>query len=202
MALSCNNCDREAKFGMLCDHCFGRVQRALDGDGSDNPTFGLSWAAYVRVVKEHGGRLMTAEVEGKPRGFESGFLIAPAILQLDALDCLLELLPIAGGDAKRWVSVVEGAADAMQFANRSHAFRRRHELAEPDRRLKPARWRCPNEHCQTINPNPELLVVQPRPNGDGATERMVQCAFCAHTLSMTDALRLAAEEEWRHEKVS
>lgn len=190
-----------ARFGLLCASHYGRVERALNGDTStDDLTFRLDWPAYSRIVIEHDGRLVTPEVEGSPVGFES---VVPSLVMvkdaINSIERFLLSLTVAGGHLQSWVSRIEWVDDAIAFTQASNGFRRNHPVSERDRLLHPTRWRCPNEHCRVVNPDPELLVIAPRVQGDGVSERSVQCAFCGHVLSMGEALRLAEEEKWRHE---
>lgn len=193
----------EAKFGFLCPSHFGRVQRALDGDeSSDDFTFKLGWPSFTRIIIAHGGRMVMPELEGNPGGFES--TVPGMVMVRDAIDTVeaeLFTLSLAGGDLKQWICRDEWAVDALAFARKSYTFRCAHPISERDRRMKPSHWRCPSEHCRVVNPDPELLVIQPRQVGGVVSERAVQCAFCGHVLSMDEAVRLATEEQWRNERL-
>lgn len=197
------SCGYEARQGLLCEFGFTSVDNAVNGDSSsDDPTFQLAWPVFSRIVLKH-GRMVAPELEGRLRGFESAMLFRASRARIEELDGLLVSLACAGGDVLRWVSTVAGVEDALQFRRESRRFRRLNPLAEPDRVLRPSRWRCPNPRCNSLQPDvdPELLVVAPRMVGSGVSERVVQCAFCSHVLSMGEAVRLATEESWRHERL-
>ncbi len=188
----------DASRGFLCEAHWAQLQTALYGAGSDlaSLSFRLSWAEWSGVVLAF-GRLVSGEKinSGKPG---SRLPLSQVMLDIDQADSYLVSLAEVGGDVEQWVRRQGNAVDAIAFTRASVKARRTHELAERDRKLNLSRWRCPNQVCAALNPDPfEMWVRNPKFAGDEG--RFLECVRCGHVLSFDEAVRAAQLEIWANQ---
>lgn len=132
----CRGClPREARVGLLCNGCWVRLEQAL-----------ADWPAFVVKLSALEGRPAVSGTGGG--GSVEGYVPLPGTA-LSVDECERYLQGLGWGDARRWVSTVDGARDAVLFTRAAEVAYRSHQVEENTRRLK--RVRCPQ--CKQLQPS-------------------------------------------------
>lgn len=143
---TCTGClPRLASVGLLCYACWARVEHAF-----------AEWTPERRRLLRSIDRAVQRDTGGRTSGPEGYVPIAGTALAVDEVESYLRSFT---GDARLWVSSVEGAKDAVRFAAAVPRALRTHELEERERPMR--RVRCPECGELTFVRNPPAAAGAP-----------------------------------------